>query len=355
MKTGIITFHFVNNFGGALQAYALRRFAAERLGADVGLIDYRHWFIRATDAARMLPMTANFRYYGPWLRSFGKMRARRRRFAAFMRREGHLSKRADTLWGLKRVGADYGFLICGSDQLWNPMLTCGLAKPYYLRFGPEKCRRISYAVSVSAAVRNKEKMLGYVRDLDAVSIREPVDWLEQAVPADHHIDPTLLLTPGEWDAVAAPPEGGEGYILTYFMQMNEAAYATVADIKRDTGLKVWDISRYGYQPECVDKCLVDLGPAEFVGLFKNAKRVCTNSFHGLVFALIFDKPVDYVQMHRFGGRVEHLCEVFDIRRVPMAGGAYFRMEYDPAHKRDVLARERQRTCDYLARELEAAK
>ena len=24
MKTGIITFHFVNNFGGALQAYALK-------------------------------------------------------------------------------------------------------------------------------------------------------------------------------------------------------------------------------------------------------------------------------------------------------------------------------------------
>lgn len=354
-KTGIITFHFVNNFGGALQAYALRRFVAERFGVDAGLVDYRHWFIRMTDAARMLPMTPNPRYYGPWLRSFGKMRARRRRFADFMRREGRLSRRADSNAALKKLAGDYRLLICGSDQLWNPMLTCGLAKPYFLRFAGEGCRRISYAVSVGAVKAGmRERMLGYVRDLDAVSIREPVDWLEAGVKAEHHIDPTLLLERGEWDAVAAPPEKGGDYILTYFMQMNEDAYRAVAEIKRQTGLKVYDISRYGYKPDCVDECLVDLGPAEFVGLFKGAARVCTNSFHGLVFSLIFDKPVDYVKMHRFGGRVEALCKLLEIRQAEAAGGSYYHMEYDPARKDEILARERQRTLDYLGREIELA-
>lgn len=349
MKTGIITFHFVNNFGGALQAYALRRFVAERFDADAELIDFRHWFIRLTDAARMLPLTPNVRFYGPWLRSYGKMRGRRRKFAEFIRREGHPSKRADALPALEKLSANYDLLICGSDQLWNPMLTCGLAKPYFLRFGRGRCRRISYAVSVGAVREaDRARMLGYVKDLDAVSIREPVDWLEAALPVEHHIDPTLLLETGEWDAVAVPPAKGEDYILTYFMQMNEAAYKAVADIKAKTGLKVVDISRYGYKPECVDECLVDLGPAEFVGLFQHAKRVCTNSFHGLVFSLIFDKPVDYVQMHRFGGRVENLCALLNIKRVEAMGGAYFHMEYDPAEKNAILARERQRTVAYLS-------
>lgn len=354
IKTGIITFHFVNNFGGALQAYALRRFVSERFGADAELIDYRHWFIRATDAARMLPLTPNFRYYAPWLRSFGKMLGRRKKFADFMRREGHLSKKSATMGGLNRAAADYRLMICGSDQLWNPMLTCGLAKPYFLQFGPEKCRRVSYAVSVGANIRDKAKMLGYVRALDAVSIREPAKWLEDSLPVQRHIDPTLLLERAEWDAVAVPPEGKEDYILTYFMQKNEAAYGTVARVKAENGCKVYDISRYGYKPECVDRCLVDLGPGEFVGLFRGAKRVITNSFHGLVFALIFDKPVDYVPMHRFGGRVEYLCEVFGIERMPSDDGKYFHMVYDPRKKDARLARERQRTREYLAKEIELA-
>ena len=353
VKTGIITFHFVNNFGGALQAYALRRYVSDRFGVDTELIDYRHWFIRFTDAVRMLPITTNARYYAPWFRSFKKMRARRRRFSDFMRRRGQLSRRADFSSSLKRIAGDYRLVICGSDQIWNPMLTCGLAKPYFLRFASKDCRRISYAVSVGT-VREREKMLGYVRDLDAVSIREPVDWLEEQVNLEHHIDPTLLLETREWDDIAAPVTGQGDYILTYFMQMNEAAYQTVGQIKRETGLRVADISRYGYKPDCVDESLVDVGPEEFVGLFKGAGRVCTNSFHGLVFALIFNKPVDYVPMHRFGGRVERLCDLLGIERIPMDGGAYFRMEYSPEKKDRILELERKRTFTYLEREIKLA-
>ena len=352
MKTGIITFHFVNNFGGALQAYALRRFVSERFGIEAELIDYRHWFIRLTDSARMLPITPDPRFYGPWFRSFGKMRGRRRRFADFMRREGRLSRPANSDSALKKLAKDYRLLICGSDQLWNPMLTCGLAKPYFLRFAPEGTRRISYAVSVgSVREKDRDRMLGYVRDLDAASIREPVDWLEKQAKIERHIDPTLLLEREAWDAIAVAPSKHEDYILTYFMQMNESAYRAVADIKARTGCKVYDISRYGYKPDCVDECLVDLGPAEFVGLFRGAKRVCTNSFHGLVFSLIFDKPVDYVQMHRFGGRVEYLCQLLGIRRTEALGGAYYHMEYDPAGTDEILKRERQRAHAYLEREI----
>lgn len=352
-KAGIITFHFVNNYGGALQAYALRRFLSEQFDVDAGLIDYRHWFIRLTDAARMLPLTSNYHFYGPWMRSFGKMRARRKRFSEFVRREGRPTRRAASLASLEKLSEDFDLLICGSDQLWNPMLTCGLAKPYFLRFGRGRCRRISYAVSVGAIrERDRGRMLEYVKDLDAVSIREPVDWLEAALPAEHHIDPTLLLETSEWDDIAVTPDIRGDYILVYFMQMNDSAYKAVADIKAKTGCRVVDISRYGYKPDCVDECLVDLGPAEFVGLFRGAKRVCTNSFHGMVFSLIFGKPVDFVQMHRFGGRVEYLCQLFDIKRTPAGGGAYFNMEYDLAHRDRVLAEQRQRSRAYLARGLD---
>lgn len=59
MKIGIITFHFVNNFGGALQAYALRRTISEKCNVEAEIIDYRNWFIRLTDRVRLFPISTN--------------------------------------------------------------------------------------------------------------------------------------------------------------------------------------------------------------------------------------------------------------------------------------------------------
>lgn len=39
----------------------------------------------------------------------------------------------------------------------------------------------------------------------------------------------------------------------------------------------------------MDKSLVNLGPLEFVKLFKNATHVCTNSYHGVIFSIIVEK------------------------------------------------------------------
>ena len=167
-------------------------------------------------------------------------------------------------------------------------------------------------------------------------------------------DPTMLLDPREWKEVAVPPKREEKYILTYFMQKNEGAYAIVRQIKRETGCRVYDISRYGYQPDCVDECLVDVGPEEFVGLFASAQHVCTNSFHGLVFSLIFNKTVDYIPIQRFGGRIEYLCELLHIGKTPVRGGACYHMEYDPAQKDAILEVERQKARAYLKKGIELA-
>lgn len=350
MRTGIITFHFVNNYGGALQAYALRRYVSGHFCADTELIDYRHWFIRMTDAVRMLPLTPNFRYYLPWMRSFSRMRKRRKKFADFMAAQGNLSPRIDFENQFKKIKDRYQLMICGSDQIWNPMLTCGLAKPYFLDFPMKDCKRISYAASVGGSVRNRDKMLDYIGRLDAVSIREKTDWLEHSDRlrgVERHIDPTMLLTAREWEDIAVLPDSREKYILTYFMQKNEAAYAIVEEIKQKTGYKVYDISRYGYQPDCVDQCLVDIGPEEFVGLFSAAQHVCTNSFHGIVFSLIFNKTVDFIPIQRFGGRIEHLCTLLDIEKVPVRDGVYYQMKYDPAQKDAILDSQRQNAYAYL--------
>ena len=349
-KTGIITFHFVNNFGGALQAYALRKYVSDRFCSDTGLVDYRHWFIRFTDAVRMLPITTNFRYYGPWFGAFPKILKRRRKFSAFAKRELQLSDRVNREGGLKKLGEDYQYLICGSDQIWNPTITMGLSKPYFLTFAPEGCRKFSYAASVGTVKPAKQKtMLGYLKDLDAVSIREKVDWIddEPSLDVHHNIDPTFLLETEEWKFMARLPKKKQKYILTYFMQKNEDSYPTIQAIKNKKNCKVVEISRYGYKADCVDKVMVDVGPEEFVGLFSGASHICTNSFHGLAFGVIFNKSIDFIPIKRFSGRIEALCELLHLTKVPVDGGRYFHIEYDPEEVKTIIAREREKTYSYL--------
>jgi hypothetical protein len=91
-----------------------------------------------------------------------------------------------------------------------------------------------------------------------------------------------------------------------------------------------------------------------VGLFAGARHVCTNSFHGLVFALIFNKTVDYIPISRFGGRIEYLCALLDIKKTPVGGGAYYHMEYDPARKDAIVDAERQKTHSYLEKGINLA-
>ena len=54
LKVGIITFHFVNNFGGVLQAYALKTFIERKCHIKTVVIDYRKPIIQFLDGSRIL-------------------------------------------------------------------------------------------------------------------------------------------------------------------------------------------------------------------------------------------------------------------------------------------------------------
>ena len=185
--------------------------------------------------------------------------------------------------------------------------------------------------------------------MDAVSIREKQEWLEKKADLipEHHIDPTFLLNDEEWGKICAEPVTEEPYILVYFMQSNNAAYSAVETIKKKLGYPVVDISRYGYAPDFIEKTLVDVGPEDFLGLFKNAAYVCTNSFHGLAFSIIFNKAFSFIPLKRFGYRIDALCDIFQIKRIARDDGAYFDIEYDSDFIEKVIQEERSKALNYI--------
>ena len=138
MKVGLITFHFVNNYGGALQAYALHEFIKKSFPVECKIIDYRHWFIRLTDSIRMFPVAEPKKDFMPWTHTIRARKERVQKFRRFMKKYGDLTETHCTYRQLKPERDSFALLICGSDQIWNPLLTFGPAKAYFLKFAGKK-------------------------------------------------------------------------------------------------------------------------------------------------------------------------------------------------------------------------
>lgn len=147
MQVDIITFHFVNNFGGALQAYALQKTISECFNAECEIIDYKNRFISLTDYVRLFPITSNLKEIKAGLRTMGLRFERIHMFHDFILSNCRLTKLYRNYRALKTDPPVADKYICGSDQIWNPMLTMGVSRGYFLRFVADTNNRIAYAPS----------------------------------------------------------------------------------------------------------------------------------------------------------------------------------------------------------------
>lgn len=103
-------------------------------------------------------------------------------------------------------------------------------------------------------------------------------------------DPVMLLQANTWNNLLKQPSGNP-YLICYFLHKNlfreEFAIAKKIAKERKLELKVIN-ARFG--PNSLRKgTIFDAGPGEFVNLIANASYVCTDSFHGTLFSLIFHK------------------------------------------------------------------
>ena len=76
--------------------------------------------------------------------------------------------------------------------------------------------------------------------------------------------------------------------------LKESSYITemALNVAKEKGLKVVRICRGAYRQDSKNSPILnimDAGPAEFLALFKKATMVMTNSFHGTVFSILFNK------------------------------------------------------------------
>ncbi len=299
MRIGILTFHCAHNYGAVLQCYALQE-TLKGMGHDVDVIDYRPEYLLASYRKFSIDRFISknpFTLIRKTTRELWVLDKRIKRYYAFndfISSNLHLSKRING----KFIPPDYDIYIIGSDQIWNPRITCGFDSVYFggFQFAKGKRKYISYAASMGLQElgdSDKKFYASALQNLDSISVREfQTASLLQPLTSkkvETVLDPTLLVDVRIWDAMAVAPRIGKKYVLVYQIGIDSDIIKMARKIAKETDAVVVEIMAgiYSRKSKYRIQCAT---PKEFLGWLKYANCVVTNSFHGTAFSVIFNRP-----------------------------------------------------------------
>ena len=315
-KIGMLTFYSEYNYGAMLQAYALQTKIKE-LGYSAEFIrffDRKFKEEKPTNAiCRAKKILKNLKSVEFSIKKYIINRhigeCKYSLFDDFVERYISTSRNAYySLEDLKKADNEYDAFVTGSDMVWSDIGQN--LDAYFLTFASEG-KRISYAPSLTGreneTVEQREQYKNWINRIDFLSCREKygVNYISNITgrKAKQVVDPTLLIEKEVWkEKFHIEKRHGQPYILCYmFRGIKKAMLKKIKYYAEENNLRIIFI------PMSVQETLYDLkngsdasyGPKEFVELFYNASYVVTNSFHGLLFSLIMNKPFSLI--HRGKG------------------------------------------------------
>lgn len=292
MKVGILTFHEADSYGAVLQAHALQH-TLSVLGADSEFVQIgmRQESATAEPSAPQPPFVR-------MLRAAGKKREAL--FTAF--RQAHL-RTSRSYAPTDPIAEDYDLFVAGSDQIWN-FQNPDFDARYFLPFArPEQ--RCSYAASFGAdALPEKAEAwaAAQLRGFRAISVREESGCrLVKALTGRDAVvclDPTLLPDRSHWQELAAPAPA-EDYVLLFLLKYDEDLVEKAKAEAQALGLPLRIVTA-SFVPQLGMEAWNATGVTEWLGAIRGAACVFTNSFHGMVFSMIFERRF---RMQRLGGEL----------------------------------------------------
>ena len=279
------------NYGQTLQAFALNR-TLRCMGHQCTMLSYGRNGPRLTEE-EINGLT-------------GDARDQQRQFTRFIQEHIDYSPRLREPEHVRHYlqENDFDVALCGSDQIWNIHIP-SFEMVYFFDF-PLPYPKVSYAASMMDAKLISEysqypEIPRLLEDFAAVSVREDsgktlVEQLTHGkVQPTVVLDPTLLLTQEEWlKEVPLPEVTWKNYLFCYMFDANLAQRSLIRKLAESTGCDTivfldaggQEVSKWdGVRFEQVKSVSVEM----FLALVRHAKTVATDSFHGTVFSILFEK------------------------------------------------------------------
>lgn len=314
MKIGILTLPIAENYGGILQAVALYRLLHAQ-GHEVVLI-YKEfhqiwWKKLLIEILEKIPFHdyRNIKTKDQANKARLKRKAFHRPFV-----ENEIFKISKDLYTKKELEnfakkENFDAVIVGSDQVWRKAyINDKFYKSYFLDFvDGSKTKKIAYAASFGKdcweGESDSEDIAELLKDFTAVSTREAsgVDICKSSFGyADvvHVLDPTLLMSKefyideiiAKYDTSKIPKDG----LVTYVLDEANEKKEIIEFVQKRTGLKSL------YHLKGFNDSHITFSVPRWVASFANADFVVTDSFHGTVFSIIFEKEFVVIGNHDRG-------------------------------------------------------
>lgn len=334
-KVAIVNRTNLKNYGSVLQVYALYE-AVKNLGYDVEVIwetgslsknyDFRLNKIVST-CLKLLTHPSLIKSTFSSLRYVQKNVISEKTVQLFEHFVNNHIKRKfypSNMMNENDVGVIYDKFICGSDQIWCTT-TLYIDPLMYLQFVPQK-KRIAYAPSLGRDYipnYSKREMKLYITDIPHVSVREYLgqklirELTGRNVPVV--LDPTLLISREKWDTIKIIHNHFDDYILCYFLSTptKETQQKILNFIKKKGKAVIALNSRFDFFENEVTVLYPDCGPQEFIGYISNADYILTDSYHGMLFSIIYQRQ--FLSIAREYGEFDQssrqlsVLEMFDLK------------------------------------------
>lgn len=326
MKILILTHPLRFNYGGILQNYALQRILLS-LGHDVYTIDWnddksfiymflsfiKRLFLHYVLQKKHIP--TNF-YINLTRKQFLNINEYNQKFIENNIRRTEYISSIRNLSKLNKMHFDA--IVVGSDQVWQEQFVPTM----YLNFLKLNIKRISYAASFGKSEwtyskKNTKIASTLIKKFHAVSVREEsaVDLCREYLKcsASLVLDPTMLLTSEQYNITITDSNDSlprNPYLMAYIL--DESPLKTkISDIfKIKLGLDKYEISARSNS----DKMEKAASVSNWLLAIRKSEFVVTDSFHGMVFSIIYNKPFVVIENKERGmARFISLLNIFGLK------------------------------------------
>ncbi|WP_024866219.1 polysaccharide pyruvyl transferase family protein [Butyrivibrio sp. FCS014] len=306
-KVGILTFHYVDNYGAVLQSWALKKYLNSMPGVCAEIINY------VPDNYQIYP-------YEKTPHGIAMMQKKRTKYEDFLVREKLVTSPIQNAV----IGNEFDYYIVGSDQVWNLGFRENVSNEYLLPNLDREARRISYAASVGGPIQRSDVTLFQkcLNNFDAISVREKASEQELKDIGIKNvitvIDPTLLIDADDYEPlIEEPVDKPQDYLLFFSYKIGDEIRKWVPFVNlvaRENGLQI--VHTIVNAPKGMlfsdTGSMMYEGIGEFLWYIKHAKVVVTSSYHGAILGWILERPTYVIHSDYGWDRFEQLKDIIDL-------------------------------------------
>ncbi|MDU7070558.1 polysaccharide pyruvyl transferase family protein [Campylobacter ureolyticus] len=315
MKIAVMTLPLSNNYGGNLQAFALVKLL-KNLGYEPIFINLKRkitFKIYFKFIIKNILGLFMVKYENPTLPI-----KRTKQMASFIDR--YIFPKTGEIFSsvkLEKICIKEKFDACivGSDQVFRPGYFKPFQNDFSLGFLNDNVIKLSYAASFGGSKYKGDKVNLHSRNLKkfkAISVREKsgikVCKETFGVDATWVLDPTMMLEIDEYKKLFkdVKTSNSKGRIFAYVLDKSLEKQTLINNFAKDKNLEIYEVNDGGNRKNTPSI-------EEWLKSIYEADTIITDSFHGCVFSILFNKPFyAFINKERGADRFYSLFEMFDL-------------------------------------------